>query len=104
MSERIKEYEARALECLTYNLKQLDEALRADSLKSWVSEQLSIDEPDDPKSDGHDIVITYGGPTVYLDTGTALLHYHENGYDDFTLPIDDELAKKLEAIAKEGSV
>ena len=103
MSERIKEYEERARECLSFNLKQLTEALATDTLETWVDEQLSVGEPDDPNSDGHDILITYGGPTVYLDTGTALFHYHENGFDDYTLPIDRQLADKLEELAKEVS-
>ncbi len=103
MSERIKEYEERARECLSFNLKQLTDALATGSLEAWIDEQLSVDDPDDPKSNGHDILITYGGPTVYLDTGTALFHYHENGFDDYTLSIDPELAEKLEEIAKEVS-
>lgn len=100
MSERVKEYEERALECLSFNAKQLTDALYDDTLEEWVDNQLSVDSPDDPESDGHDILITYGGPTVYLDTGKALFHYHENGFDDYTLPIDEDLAEKLEAIAK----
>jgi len=101
MSERVKEYEERALECLRFNIEQLTAALNAGNLEAWIDDQLSVDSPDDPESNGHDILVTYGGPTVYLDTGTALFHYHENGFDDFTLSIDEELAQKLEDIAKE---
>lgn len=101
MNERVKEYEERALVCLSFNAERLTDALYSDSLETWVADQLSVDSPDDPESKGHDILITYGGPTVYLDTGTALFHYHENGFDDYTLPIDEDLAEKHEEIAKE---
>lgn len=99
MKEELKkEYEERALECLSSNIATLTDALYSDSLFDWVNDQLSVDQPDDPKSNGHDILVTYGGPTVYLDTGTGLFHYHENGFDDYTIPIDSDLAEKLEKI------
>ena len=99
MKEELKkEYEERALECLSSNIATLTDALYSDSLFDWVNDQLSVDQPDDPKSNGHDILVTYGGPTVYLDTGTGLFHYHENGFDDYTIPIVSDLAEKLEKI------
>jgi hypothetical protein len=68
MNERVKEYEERALVCLSFNAERLTDALYSDSLETWVADQL---------------------------------HYHENGFDDYTLPIDEDLAEKLEEIAKE---
>lgn len=100
MNDRTKEYEERALDYLSPISEQLTDALYSDTLEAWVDDQLGVDKPDDPESKGHDILITYGVPTVYLDTGTALFHYHENGFDDYTLPIDEDLAEKLEEIAK----
>ena len=96
--ERKKEYEARAIKYLTSNIETLTDALNSDSLFEWLNDQLSVDQPDDPKSDGHDILVTYGGPTVYLDTGTGLFHYHENGFEDYTIKIDADLAEKLEKV------
>ena len=100
MNDRTKEYEERALDYLSSISEQLTDALYSDTLEAWVDDQLGVDKPDDPENKGHDILITYGRPTVYLDTGTALFHYHENGFDDYTLPIDEDLAEKLEEIAK----